>query len=104
MIFAHAKKIHFLKVHFQKMRCKMKRTVQEKYDYNDKLDTPFSTGYTLGVMLYRDYPRMDKEGKRLIRKIFDDNHELARSGDEIGKGVMCAVRDCANERKSRQKK
>ena len=24
----------------------MKRTVQEKYDYNDKLDTPFSTGYT----------------------------------------------------------
>lgn len=82
----------------------MKRTVQEKYDYNDKLDTPFSTGYTLGVILYRDYARMDKEGKKLIRKIFDDNHELARSGDEIGKGVMCAVRDCANERKARQKK
>ena len=82
----------------------MKRTVQEKYDYNDKLDTPFSTGYTLGVILYRDYTRMDKEGKKLIRKIFDDNHELARSGDEIGKGVMCAVRDCAEERKAKQRR
>lgn len=82
----------------------MKRTVQEKYDYNDKLDTPFSTGYTLGVRLYRDYPRMDKEGKKIISEIIDTSKSLARSGDEIGKGVMCAVRDCANERKSRQKK
>ena len=82
----------------------MKRTVQEKYDYNDRLDTPFSTGYTLGVILYRDYTRMDKEGKKMISEIIDTNKSLARSGDELGKGFMCAVRDCANERKARQKK
>ena len=82
----------------------MKRTVQEKYDYNNSRKSPFSTGYTLGVILYRDYTRTDNEGKKVIRDIFDSSHELARSGDEIGKGVMCAIRDCANERKARQKK
>lgn len=82
----------------------MKRTVQEKYDYNNARNSPFSTGYTLGVMLYRDYPRMDKEGKKMISEIIDTNKSLARSGDELGKGFMCAVRDCANERKARQKK
>ena len=82
----------------------MKRTVQEKYDYNSTRKSPFSTGYTLGVMLYRDYPRMDKEGKKMISEIIDTTKSLARSGDELGKGFMCAVRDCANERKARQKK
>ena len=82
----------------------MKRTVQEKYDYNRKLDTEFSTGYTIGVRYYRDYTRTDDGGKKVIREIFDAGHELARLGDEIGKGIMCALRDCANERKARQKK
>ncbi len=82
----------------------MKRTVQEKYDYNNARKSPFSTGYTLGVMLYRDYTRMDKEGKKMISEIIDTNKSLARSGDELGKGFMCAIRDCANERKARQKK
>lgn len=35
----------------------MKRTVQEKYEYNKRRKGLFSSGYCYGVSLYRDYPK-----------------------------------------------
>lgn len=81
----------------------MKRTLKEKLQYNEARHTPFSIGYGLGVMLYSDYKKMDSRGKQVISDIIGRNKRLARSGDEMGKGFMCGVRDAANERKSKQK-
>lgn len=81
----------------------MKHTLKEKLQYNKARHTPFSIGYDLGVMLYIDYKKMDSRGKQVISDIIGSNRRLARSGDEIGKGFMCGVRDAANERKSKQK-
>lgn len=82
----------------------MKRTLKEKYDYNRARNTPFSTGYSLGVNVYNDYRRFDDEGKKIVRELIDTNKSLARDGDELSKGFMCGVRDAANERKSKQKR
>ena len=82
----------------------MKRTLKEKYEFNHARNTPFSTGYSLGVNVYNDYRRLDDEGKKIVRELIDTNKLLARDGDELSKGFMCGVRDAANERKSKQKR
>lgn len=82
----------------------MKRTVDEKYKYNRARGGEFSTGYCTGVTLYRNYVKSDKVTKAMIKEIISTSKELAKSGDEIGKGLMCAVRDCADERKDKQRR
>ena len=81
----------------------MKRTLKEKCEYNRARTTPFSMGYSLGVMVYGDYRKFDNEGKKIVRELIDTNKSLARDGDVMSKGFMCGVRDAANERKARQK-
>ncbi len=81
----------------------MKHSVDEKLVYNKKRKGLFSTGYVLGVEIYRGYSKGNKESKALTRGIISDSNDLARMGDEYGKGVMCGVRDAANERKARKK-
>lgn len=82
----------------------MKRTLKEKFEYNNARNTPFSTGYSLGVNIYNDYRKFDDEGKKIVRELIDTNKSLARDGDVMSKGFMCGVRDAANERKSKQKR
>ena len=83
------------------------RTVDEKVRYNREQRTPFSYGYTWGAKAYLRYPLADKaERKRILAEI-DDYKEQALHGKgkarECAKGYMCAVRDCANERKARER-
>lgn len=82
----------------------MARTFDEKLKYNENRKTPFSVGYFIGARFYREYPKVNSEGKKVINEAVQTFKELARKGDETGKGVMCAMRDAANERKARQKK
>ena len=82
----------------------MKRTVDEKYKYNQAREGMFSTGYCTGVTLYRSYIKSDGETKALIKNIISNSKELAQKGEDLGKGLMCAVRDCAEERKAKQKR
>ena len=82
----------------------MKRTVQEKYEYNKRRGGMFSSGYCLGVSMYDDYVRQDGEGKKVYREFLDNAHGFAREGDDFSKGVMCAYRDKANERKDKRKR
>ena len=79
----------------------MKRTVQEKYEYNKRRKGMFPSGYVVGVNLNRDYPKQDKEGKDIIEATVNICHANALFGDEFGKGVMCGYRDKANERKNK---
>lgn len=81
----------------------MGRSVKEKLEFNQNKKTDFAFGYRLGVALYRDYPKYDKKGKAEAKRTIDSFNLLARSGDEISKGVMCAYRDCAQERKAKKK-
>ena len=88
----------------------MKYTVDEKLKYNREQKTPFSYGYRFGVKAYRQYPKADKKRKRAMLAEIDDNKRLAQTGDksqlsvQYAKGFMCAMRDCAAERKARQSK
>lgn len=79
----------------------MKRTVQEKYEYNKRCKSLFSTGYCYGVSLYRDYPKQDDEGKMLTTAFINLSSSYAREGQQFSKGVMCGYRDKANERKEK---
>ena len=79
----------------------MKRTVQEKYEYNKRRKGLFSSGYVVGVNLYKDYLKQDKEGKDITEATINICHANALFGDEFGKGVMCGYRDKANERKEK---
>ena len=85
----------------------MKRTLDEKLEYNRKradLGSSFSKNYVLGVLLYGEYPKTDAEGKATIKRIIDTEKEFARDGNEGSKGFMCGIRDAANERKARKGK
>lgn len=88
----------------------MKRTVDEKLKYNREQKTPFSYGYIFGVRAYREYPKANKKRKREMMSDIDDNKRLALSGKSTrgsvryAKGFMCAMRDCAAERRARQGK
>ena len=80
----------------------MKHSVDEKVSYNKKKKGMFSVGYVFGVSLYRDYPKGDRELKKISESIVSEAKSMAKRGDLYSKGVMCGVRDAANERK-RQK-
>ena len=88
----------------------MKRSVDEKLKYNNEQKTPFAYGYRFGVKAYRRYPKADKKRKQDMLAEIDDNKRLAQTGDksrssvQFAKGYMCAMRDCAAERKARQKR
>lgn len=82
----------------------MKRTVEEKVNYNKQRKGLFSSGYVLGVSLYEDYSKSDDEMKKMTKSIIDNSKINARNGDEFGKGIMSGYRDKANERKERLKK
>lgn len=78
----------------------MKRTVQEKYEYNKRRKGLFSSGYCFGVALCRDYPKQDDEGKMLTKAYINLSSVYAREGQTFSKGVMCGYRDKATERKN----
>lgn len=80
----------------------MKRTLNDKYKYNSKRKTNFAFGYCLGVRIYKDYPKDTAKGKLETKRLIDDFKTFAREGDEISKGIMCGIRDCANERKGKK--
>ncbi len=82
----------------------MSYSVDDKVKFNQAKNTPFSFGYRWGVKAYRAYPTADKEGKKRILAEIDDYSKQAKKktpSGECAKGFMCAVRDCANERKSK---
>lgn len=88
----------------------MKRTVDEKLRYNSNQTSSFAYGYRIGVKAYRAYSKASKKRKRDLMNDIDFNKELACKGDnsrqsvQYAKGFMCAMRDCAAERKARQGK
>lgn len=82
----------------------MARTFDEKLKYNEGRKTPFSVGYSIGAKFYREYPQADSKEKKVINEAIQSCKELARKGDETGKGVLCAMRDAAKARKERQRR
>ena len=80
----------------------MARTVDEKYKYNDKKGGDFGDGYCIGVNLYRGYVKKDVAGREHTRGIVDSFMRLAKSGDQLSKGIIAGYRDAANDRKSRK--
>ncbi len=82
------------------------RTFEEKVNYNKKRykTDNFSAGYVIGVQMYHDYPKYDEKGKAEARKTIGDFNDLAKgkNGDRLAKGIMCGIRDSANERKRRK--
>lgn len=87
----------------------MKRSVQEKFEYNKKQKTPFSYGYCMGVKAYRDYTEAVVCRSRVMDDI-DYYKKQAVSGDKkksstkFSKGFMCGVRDAAAENKAKNKR
>ena len=79
----------------------MKRTVEEKYQYNKKRKGLFASGYCMGVNLYKDYPKQDEEGKMLSQALVNVAKVRAREGQQFSKGLLCGYRDKANERKEK---
>ena len=79
----------------------MKRTVKEKYEYNKRRKGLFSSGYCMGVNLYKDYPKQDEEGKMLSQALVNVAKVRAREGQQFSKGLLCGYRDKANERKEK---
>ena len=78
------------------------KTVAEKVAYNQRRGTQFSAGYITGVKVYRGYPLKDKKGKQTVKNAIDEFSRQAKGGDIFAKGIMCAIRDCANERKAKK--
>ena len=82
------------------------KSVDEKYNYNKVNKSPFSFGYIFGVKAYRSYPTVNATQKKKIKADIDYNRKIAtgdssRGSVQYAKGFMCAIRDCANERKSK---
>ena len=83
------------------MSQRKKRTVQEKYDYNKRNKVnKFSNGYVNGVEAYRDYATAMEHTRKDIKALNKSMAEAAKTKrDPWAIGYMCALRDCANERK-----
>lgn len=79
----------------------MRRTLKEKYDYNKSKNDKFSCGYCFGVDLYRDYSRQNAQGKAIYKELINNASQSAKSGSITEKGIMCGIRDAANERKNK---
>ena len=82
----------------------MSYSVDEKLAHNRKQKTMFSSGYIMGVNIYRAYPKANVKDKATIKEIISSASENARRGEQWDKGLMCGVRDAANERKARKGK
>lgn len=78
------------------------QSLDDKIKFNQKRGTQFSVGYILGVKQYRSYPQKDRKGKQTAKKAIDEFSKMAKNGDEFAKGIMCGIRDCANERKAKK--
>lgn len=75
-----------------------------KYHKNVRPKPVFSAGYIMGVQIYRGYGKGGTPvNKKKRQKGIDEIKRQAMKGDEFSKGVMCAIRDCANERKAKNK-
>ena len=90
----------------KKVGAKMK-SVDEKYNYNKVNKSPFSFGYTFGVKAYRSYSTVNAAQKKKIKADIDFNKKIAtgdssRGSVQYAKGFMCAIRDCAKERKGKR--
>ena len=85
------------------MSQRKKRTVQEKYDYNKcRRGNKFSDGYVNGVEAYTDYDSATDGYRKSIKELNKSVAEAARTKrDQWSIGYMCALRDCANERKGK---
>ena len=84
----------------------MKRSVQEKRRYHAKglPKGDFSAGYIIGVSVYINYGKGGEPVHKDKRSKYIDNIKLqARRGDLYSKGIMCGIKDAANERKERQR-
>jgi hypothetical protein len=80
----------------------MKHTVNDKYNYNKQQKTAFSYGYRFGVEAYRSYPKANAAKRKEILADIDYSKQNAAKGKQYDKGFMCAIRDCANERKGKK--
>ncbi len=80
----------------------MKRTVDEKFKYNDKRGGNFGNGYCTGVILYRKYIKSSESSRQKTKEIISNCIEMAKAGDQWSKGVIAGYRDVANERKAKK--
>lgn len=78
------------------------QSIDDKIKYNQKRGTQFSVGYIMGVRQYRSYPQKDRRGRQKAKMAIDEFSKMAKSGDEFAKGIMCGIRDAANERKAKK--
>ena len=78
-------------------------SVDDKIKFNRKRGSLFGSGYIFGVKQYRGYALKDRKQKQIAKKAMDEFFKMARNGDEFAKGIMCGVRDAANERKAKKK-
>ena len=86
------------------------KTLKEKVDYtrNRSSSDQFAAGYIIGVTMYNDYPKLDDKGKAETRKMIGDYNKIANGKDrnstaiKLSKGIMCGIRDSANERKRKK--
>ena len=86
------------------------KTLKEKVDYSRKRSSSdqFAAGYIIGVTMYKDYPKLDDKGKAETRKMISDYNKIASGKDrnstavKLSKGIMCGIRDSANERKCKK--
>lgn len=82
----------------------MQRTLKEKYNYNKSKDGRFSSGYCMGVDLYKDYFKQNAKGKAEYKQLIGNAKISAKNGSVFEKGLMCGVRDAANARKQYSKR
>ena len=86
------------------------KTLQEKIKFNKirSVSDQFAAGYIIGVTMYKDYPKLDDKGKAETRKMISDYNKIASGKDrnsiatKLSKGIMCGIRDSANERKRKK--
>ena len=78
-------------------------SIDDKIKFNKKRGSLFGSGYILGVKQYRKYALKDRKQKQVVKKAIDEFSKMARNGYEFAKGIMCGIRDAANERKAKKK-
>ena len=100
----------------------MARTFKEKVEYNEKRSkvSEFSSGYDLAVVLYKSYIKAPAQARKEINSIFDNARKnlktsraslktaksdiakaIAKNAVDYNNGILCGLRDAANDRKKR---
>lgn len=101
----------------------MARTFKEKVDYNKGRTkvSEFASGYDFAVYLYQSYIKASEQARKQINVIFDNARKnlttsraalkaaksdmskvLAQKAVDYNNGILCGMRDAANDRKKRQ--